>query len=188
MGKRFSRYDFALEVIRTNNDLDTPTNAPSNTPLEQYQKYKKGDFVPTYERDENSLPEKILSVGILPFGVALEGSSEYLVPFSKRTKDFDLPAVLTACNHVDPDPGSMVEAKGFIPAKAIITVPGTGAETEEESQITGRKYRKIPKRSFTYPYGKDTTNSYEAAVREDILSAATENSENNRVTFSSERL
>ena len=187
MGKRFSRYDFALEVIRTNNDPDTATIAPANTPLEQYQKYAKGDFVPTYVRAEDSLPGKIEVARIIPFGVATTGSSNYIVPFSQRAKNGALEGVTTACNHAkDPAPTD-VEAENFIPAKAVISVPGTGEAKDAESQITGRTYKKKPKKTFTYPYGKSSANEFERNVRVAILAATKTANENARVTFSSEQ-
>ena len=187
MGKRFSRYEFALEVIRTNNDPDTATIAPPNTPLEQYQKYTKGDFVPTYTRAEDSLPEKIETARIIPFGVTTTGASNYIVPFSKRAREEALNGIITACNHADAPDVTDVEAQGFTPAKAVIVVPGTGTEQEAESQITGRKYKKKPKRTFTYPYGKSTSNEFERNVRTVILQAALAANNDAKVTFSSER-
>lgn len=195
MGKRFSRYEFALDTLRTlTNGEDSNTqgvsglNVPENTALGNYQKYAKRDFRPSYNRDDNSLPEQILTARIIPFGIPTTNAPKYLVSFSKRAQDNAGNGVVAACNHNAVEANeNIIEAQDFIPAKAIITLPGEGAETTPTSQITGRKYKKKPKRSYTYPYGKSATNEFERAVRTSITQTALAANNAAKITFNSER-
>lgn len=189
MGKRFRFYDRALDLIRTGTGNSATSTPPAGSPLEQYQKYKRGDFKPSYPRAATSLPKSIKTAIILPFGEPTTGGVKVKVAFSERTKTGPLSSVIPACNHINPTPpDDGVDVDNFIPAKAIITIPGSGGTTNPQSKITGVPYKKIAKQSYTFPDGKSSTAEFEKGVRANILTAAVQANPDASVTFNSEEL
>lgn len=172
MGKRFSRYDFALKALRNPTSPGTAVTPPTNSALENYQKYAKGETVLNYTRTEDSKQKSIQYVGVNPFALADAAESVVRVRISERAKTAGGTEMETACKQSEAT-AEMLELRGFLPARAVIanektTVPST----QETSQITGVKYLPSKYITYTFPYGKDTTDKVESAVRKKILTAA----------------
>ena len=188
MAKRFKILEGALDYLRTQDDGANP-DAPTGTPLALYQEWKKGARNVTYDRDDASKPGELLEVSVNPFGLELDGANIYIVPLSKRVKD-NIPgtSTLTAANITEEVPNTAKRVKGFIPAKAVISVPSGSTSTQDKtSKLTGVKYAPSNRVSYTIPYGQKTGVVRENAVRAAIteaLSTVTGAS----VTFESERL
>lgn len=188
MSRRFKILEGALDYLRTSAETDNP-DAPAGTPLKLYQDWKKGARNVTYVRAAASKPGELLEVAVNPFGLALDGANIFRVPLSKRAKDNTPGAgTLVAANIVQEVPNTAKENRGFLPAKATISVPSGSTSTGlETSKLTGVKYRANNKVSYTIPYGKKTGVLVESEVRAAILGAVG-NVTGAQVTFESERL
>lgn len=147
MGKRFSRYKFALKTVN-----GAP---PSGSPLADYQGYRNGTRTVTYTRDENSNPDSILAIYLIPFSEPED--LYYLTGISERANgQVDLVGGVTNLKFKTPAQmvaeDSTTESRGFQPAKAIV-FNGTGGSEPEPSRITGVSYKKRVGASYTFPYG-----------------------------------
>lgn len=171
MGKRFKNYRFALKTL-INPENGTASTAPANTALANFQEYASGAKKVTYTRDADSKPGELVKVAINPFALPLNASSLVKTFFSKRVQDTTtLNTVTTACNHSSAD-SVINELNGFIPAKAVVFVPGGDPPTvDPKSQITGVSYKVVPGASYTFPYGQATGELTESEVRANILTA-----------------
>lgn len=188
MGKRFKNLNAALNYLRTPGTEDNP-DAPANTPLKQYQDWRKGARNVTYTRDAASLPGELLPVALQPFGLALEDATLTRVPISKRAKE-QVPGTgtLTAANISEDGATTAVTRIGFKPAQAVITVANGGATPQPiPSKITGVPYTPSNAKSYTLPYGKKTGVLLEVDVRAAIL-VALAGVAGVSVTFDSEKL
>lgn len=188
MAKRFKNLKYALKTLRAPNSTQPVPDAPSGSIAREFQDYQAGKRVIEYTRAEDSKPEQILTVSILPFYYAGEAGKETLVPFSKRTSDrSDLNPIKTACNHVVASVDTHLNLNNFIPAKAVVTVY-SGTETQAASQITGVRYQKKGAKSYTFPYGASTGSAAERDIRNDILLAVDALQSDTSVSFSSEKI
>lgn len=188
MARRFKNYKFALETLR-NPDTNAPSPPPAGTALENYKKYRGGETILDYTRENTSKPQELLVVAINPFGLTLNTTSLVRVKFSKRVNDnTTLNTIKTVCNQQSADT-VVTDLKGFIPAKAVVFVEGgTPPTTPPKSQITGVSYNPIPGNSYTFPYGQATGKIVESEVRADILTAVDALTAESTVSFSSEKL
>ena len=186
--KRFKILDGALDYLRTTDEGVNP-DAPTGTPLKLYQDWKKGARNVTYERTAASKPGELLTVSIVPFGLAEADTAGYRVPLSLRAKN-NIPGTntLVAANIQQDVPPGADDAYGFVPAKATITVPsGTNSTAEVTSKLTGVKYAPSNTVSYTIPMGQKTTTTREIRVREAILAAVSDVA-GVGVSFTSEKL
>lgn len=188
MAKRFSDLDKALRYIRVGEGQNARSVPPAGSPLETYQKYKKGDLIVEYPRTgTDSNPGNIITAVINPFAVPAGPDNLTIVAFSDRARR-EVPGsnLLTACKHTTPLPDPLPEARaGFIPAKVTIFVPEEGT-SPKTSKLTGIDYRKRNGASYTYPYGKSTGTPNESQVRSDILTALGGNAFEGTASFQSE--
>lgn len=173
MARRFKNLDYALKLLRTPTGTGTPPSAPAGSILKEYQDYASGAKAITYTRTEDSKPEAILKISVLPFFFGGVDGSEAIVSQSKRSDDNSaLSGIQTACNQKAVDLDTHKTLRGFIPAKATV-FDFTGGTTTPNSKITGVKYTKRTGKSYTFPYGASAAEKAEGNVRKDILTAVT---------------
>lgn len=170
MSRRFNNLDAALKYLRPANatpDALTP-DAPAGTPLRNYQEYKAGQRVTT--RD-GSTQGRLDIVAIKPFALGATGEN-YQVPFAVNAGAALTTLGLTAVilGH-QADLTDSLKVRGFRPAKAVVG-NFTGAATTPESQITGKRYRRIPGGSRVFPFGASTANPNYAAAKSAVTAAA----------------
>ena len=188
MTKRFKILNGALDYLRTNDDAPNP-DAPSGTPLREFQDWKKGARNVSYDRDNNSLPEQLIDVAIHPFYFDFNAQSLTRTVISKRTLDNSaINALRTAGNITNPVPITVTELSGFFPAQCTVSIPdSTKDNPNATSQLTGVKYNKKGYRSYTFPYGAGADAARESEVRGNIR-AAVGNENNYQLQFTSEKI
>lgn len=184
MGKRFSRYKFALKAV--------DAQPPAGSPLADYQSYRNGTRTVTYNRDENSNPDSILAIYLIPFsepedlyyltGISERANGQVALVGGVENLKFKLPTDIA-------DTDSTTESRGFQPAKAVV-FNGTGGAEPEPSRITGVSYKKRIGASYTFPYGiaasaTATEANYIVRTRE-IRDAVNPNGTNRSVSFKPE--
>lgn len=173
MAKRFRTLRNALTYLQSTTAEGTPVAAPAGSQLKEFQDWYSKQRVITYTRDAASKPGQLDEVAIKPFGVLSTSTTMALVDYSKRAKDgVSTAGVTAALKHAANTTGAS-KIIGFEPARAVITVVGTGNGTPTDSKITGRKYNKKSNNSYTYPFGQGTAAadaSYESR-RLDFLTA-----------------
>lgn len=186
MGKKYKILDGALDYLRTTAEGDNP-EAPVGTPLRQYQDWKKGTRNITYTRSADSLPENLIDVAVNPFYYDVSAASLTKTVMSQRTKGFSgINALRTAANITDPVPATATSLRGFFPAQCTVSVPdSTKDDNNATSQLTGLKYKKKGKRSYTFPYGAKADADRESEVRGNIAAAVVADS-NYELQFTSE--
>lgn len=186
--KRYKILNGALKYLATSDGQPNP-QAPAGTPLRSYQEVRSNERNVSYTRDADSLPEELIDVAINPLGLDFDPANKYIVPISKRSNDFaGLSSARTAGNLITTVPAEAKVVKGFEPAKAVVSVPDTtGTPTTETSQITGLRYVKQPKASYTFPFGIGSATDRTASVRAAILAALPTNG-NYSVSWKPEKL
>lgn len=177
----------ALELLRTPNSNTPAPDAPQGSILKNFQDFNSKKTIVSYPRSEDSKPGSIEKVSVLPFYFGGADDKQTLVPFSQRVDDeSSLDGVQSACNHVQADVENHLELRGFIPAKATVTVL-SGTTSQETSKITGIRYQKRNGKSYTLPYGASNAEKAEGNVRADIV-AAVNALGNAAISFTSEKI
>jgi hypothetical protein len=184
--KRFSRLNYALTTLRTPTGTGITPDAPTGTIAKKYQDFKAGKVALSYPRNEDSKPEQLLQVSVLPFFFGGADGTEAIVKMSKRADDNEtLSGVQSACNQIAVNLDTHAKLANFRPAKATVFDFGS-TETTETSQITGVQYKKKTGKSYTFPYGASATEKAEGKVRKDIA-VAVKALTTASVSFSSEK-
>lgn len=170
--KRYKILDGALEYLAFG-DTATDVTLPANTPLRKFQEWRNNEREVNYERLEQSLPGSISEVGVNPFAMPLDGTAIAKAPISQRVLDLNsLADTRGAANVITAVPSTARNYENFEPAKAIVTLPFNDPRTETPtSQLTGLKYNRANKTSYTIPYGKKTGTLLESEVRAEIVAA-----------------
>lgn len=188
--RRFSRLRYALK------SLQSPLGGTDNNPaagsiLGNYKDFRDGKIVVDYTRDAASKPGSLVEVAVSPFYKILDATTPARVKMSKRVLDQGaLAGTRTASNLITTVPAGAVEEQDYVPAKAIVFIPGVQAETLETSQITGVKYNPKEGASYTIPLGQATGEIYEGEVRGLVLVAvaAIAGTIKSTVSFTSEKV
>jgi hypothetical protein len=188
MGKRFSRYAFALKAIKVGTS-DAPATADTDSPLGKYQKWRKGDVTLEYPRADESLQKAMIPVAIRPFGLPFNDTTFARVTISKRTSDNSTANDVEAKCNIVTDATKIPDNKmiGFLPARATVRKLVAGDGTAETSKITGVKYKKKTSASYTLPYGQKTAATTESEIRKDIFEVV-KGDATLKVSFTSEKL
>lgn len=186
--KRFKILEGALDYLRTPGDDDNP-DAPLNTPLRQYQEWRKGTRNVSYTRRDDSLPGEINDASLIPFFFTYEEANRILVPISQRAQNETvMNPFLTAANVDTGDTQPARRYRNFIPAKVTVSVLNAQLnDPNAVSQLTGVTYKKLGKESYTIPYGAKSATTREADVRADIRAAVPEG-QNYTLVFESEKI
>lgn len=191
MSKRFKNLEAALKYLRTpgaGGQNGTPPNAPVGTQLAEYQEYRAGKKVITYTRANDSKPGQLDEVKILPFAEPAASTALLFVPFSRRAQTNMTQSGVTAAALNHRTAGDANEAKGFTPARATVSIVGTGEGTPTPSKITGRSYKKKNVNTFTFPFGQGEGEKVAAkVVKADIITAVSTGGTNRSVSFKPER-
>jgi hypothetical protein len=171
MAKRFSRLKYALSTLRTPLGSGVIPDAPAGTIARKYQDYQAGKVKLTYTRTNDSKPEAILRVSILPFHFGGVAGTEAIVAQSARASLATAPnEVQTACNQIVVNPELHSKLDRFKPARVTV-FDYSETKAPETSQITGLAYEKRVGKSYTFPYGASATEKTDSAVRKAILVA-----------------
>lgn len=190
--KRFNNLDSALKYLRPPgaNDTTEIPDAPTNSQLRQYQDYKAGKRMITYTRATSSNPGDLTAASLKPFALPAADTTSFLVDISQRAITNFTAAGISATNlNIDTTPegvANLTKVNGFTPARAIIkNVTGTTATTKT-SKITGDTYKTKAAASYTYPFGRGSTNVSYSQVKAAIASAVANASGNKGVSFQPE--
>lgn len=189
MTRRYKILDGALNYLKFG-DTASDVTLPANTPLRSFQEWRNNERKITYERTEQSLPGSIDEVSLNPFGLPVDVANQYVVPVSNRAKVFGLGDSVLAAGNTDKDvPEGAIRTRGFVPAKAYVSVPFNDPRPgDPTSKLTGLKYARSNTRSFTLPYGASTANPRESEVRAAIIAVVAQDNIQNSVRFTSEKL
>lgn len=174
MPKRFNNLEAALKYLNPKgSDGDSTSEAPAGSQLRFYQDWRSGKRAIEYgDRDANSKPGDLQNVSVKPFAFPSSDTKEYQVELSARAKgQVSAAGVTLTLLGIDEDTANATDVINFKPAKVIITVVGT-TSTNEESKITGRKYKKRNNSSYTFPFGRTTAEPTYASARANIANSA----------------
>jgi hypothetical protein len=188
MGKRFSNLNAALKYLRAaGSDTDTIPSAPAGSQLAEYQDFVAKKRVVNYTRQSSSNPGNLDQAGIKPFALPTADTDVYIVDLSSRAKAALAQAGLTAeiLNHNSVDGDSKI-VRGFIPARATVTVIPEGDGVITTSKITGAKYRKKNNVSYTFPFGRGADDTTFSATKSAILAGVATGDSNRGVSFKPE--
>jgi hypothetical protein len=189
MGKRFSRFEFALRTLRDADKPDDPNavvNPPAGSALDRYMKRKAREI--EYKGRTGQVKETKQAY-LYPFGVKYvavtidqnviqtKGSSRNVIyPFKittqsdgKTNKGQSLTVpdnTLSGTLNLSPLSGDV--KTGFPgrqqPARVILRVGTTSAKTKQRSEITGQVYySRMQSTSLTLPFGRITGTTKEIA-------------------------
>ncbi|MFM6916222.1 MAG: hypothetical protein ACKPKT_01375 [Dolichospermum sp.] len=191
MTKRFNNLDAALKLLRVPGaapDVEAP-DAPTGSALREYQIYKQQKRALTYPRANTSKPGSLEIVAIKPFALPSTDTTTIRIDLSLRAQNalatFGLSigelGIDTTLNDSDKT------IFGFRPAKAICrNITGT-TDITVTSKLTKRPYKTKSKASFTFPFGRTTSNPTLGQQQADIISAVAASGGNKSVTFLAER-
>jgi hypothetical protein len=157
MGKRFKNLDAALKYLRPtgSNNSTTPPVAPAGSQLAEYQEFISRKKIITYTRESSSNPGGIDEAIIKPFSLPTTNTKEFIVDYSKRAKAKLTDAGLSVAVLNQATTSTTAErVYGFTPARAVVSIFGTGDGSPETSKITGAKYKKKKNNSYTFPFGR----------------------------------
>lgn len=163
MGKRFSRIKY---LIKTNLAMGIDMAADDN--IKAFKAFRAGDSL-TYDVKGTKRGGNQPAV-LVPFGVT-GFKTRYVTKMSQRSFSNMTTLGVTEAR-LNIDSGSAVDASiqgkkqpGFAPAKIIVGVPTAGGvATTPKSGITLLEYTKIPKSSYTFPFGKQDTLGQQSYV------------------------
>ena len=188
MSKRFKILKGALEYLR-NGDTATDVTLPAGTPLRRFQEWNNKERAVTYTRRTESNPLALDDVSVFPFGIPHSTGDDYIVPISRRTAtETSISALRAKANIVSSPSATANRVRGFVPAKCTVSVPNASLnDNSVTSKLTGLSYAKKGAESYTFPYGKSGTVTYEETVRAEIRGALT-TSQNFILVFKSEKL
>jgi hypothetical protein len=192
MSKRFNNLEAALKYLRPPgaNDTTEIPDAPSGSQLRKFQDYKAGKRMITYTRATGSNPGDITAAALKPFGLPAASTANFLVDISQRAITNFSAAGLSATDlNIDTTPEGIANLSrviGFAPARATVrNVTGTSATTKT-SKITGDTYKSRASASYTYPFGRSTSNPSYSEVKAAIAAAVANASGNKGVSFRAE--
>ncbi|MBK1989050.1 hypothetical protein A0J48_016135 [Sphaerospermopsis aphanizomenoides BCCUSP55] len=177
MVKRFNNLKAALKSLRS--PTATPDSVAPSPPegsiLANFKDVYTKAKVVTYTRAADSKPGSLKVASLVPFGAESTSTDRYFVDISDRALDkYTITKMSDTVLGIDTtvtssDAGNLVT--GFTPAKAVITVVGTGT-TETPSKITGLKYKNKGNKSYTYPMGQTTDEKVMSKRQAKVLAAA----------------
>lgn len=156
MGKRFSRVRY---LIKTTKAMGVDISGDDN--IKAYKAFRAGDAKYDVAKVARGSRQPASLVPFCVYGY----TSKYVVGLSSRSKAaMATNGVTEARLNIDlgttnTDAGSTTSQgrkppSGFKPAKALVSNVNPTGKTTPKSQILLLEYTKIPKTSFTYPFGK----------------------------------
>lgn len=151
MPKRFSRYNFALKAAGG--------SGAAGSALEKYKNYKTGATQPQYNTESWGKPGQMQQIYLSPFSAAPDTRYSAMVGTRARTAitGNTLGVSETDLHFLAAAEGAIVNP-GYVPAKAVVTISGTGS-TPEQSKITFVTYKKkTGTGSYTLPFGGTLAN------------------------------
>lgn len=189
MGKRFSRYQFALKANRG--------EAQAGSPLDDYKTYKNGSRTVQYNRTAAMNPGGKTSYSGIPFGestnlyynfqIGSRTTGVIALVGGETTLKIQVTSALAPTDRV-------TETSKFSPAIAVVFKP-TGATSTPSSRITGVSYRKRAGQSYSFPFCRGVTadnaapasfKSRAIAIQQQAVTG--EGNANNTVSFKPEIL
>lgn len=155
MGKRFSQLEYFIKQAKAMSiTIDTDDN------IKAYKEYKRGTSTTYKTTAVNKLASR--PVTLLPF-CTIELTARYAIKMSGRSFSSMTQNGITAAKlNIDATVGTGnaggTKNRAFAPAKAVLFV-GTGTVTTPKSGITLLEYKKRAGASYTYPFGRGTTEN-----------------------------
>ncbi|WP_138500900.1 hypothetical protein [Nostoc sp. PA-18-2419] len=194
MARRFNNLKSALKYLRPPgaNENSVVPDAPEGTQLRKFQDFKAGKVVVKVTRNADSLPGDETSCSLKAFADLSTSTTRYLVNISGRALSGIANTGLNASDdlNIDTTPTNNVgleKVKGFVPAKATVSVVPTGAGSPIQSKITGNSYKKKAIKTYTYPFGIGTTHNTYKSVKAAIITKVTAPGTNRGVSFKPEK-
>jgi hypothetical protein len=164
MAKRFNNLKAALKLLRPLSGTgDTPDLADTSA-LGFFQAIQAGKKDVKYTRTgTESNPKSLVTYALTPFATPSKTAPKVLTTMSERSEGrFANTGVTTVLLGVSKEKATTevaVQLFRFEPARATVSVKGAtpsdggSVTTEATSKLTGRKYKKVAKNSYTYPMG-----------------------------------
>ena len=193
MARRFNNLKSALKYLRPPgaNENSVVPDAPEGTQLRKFQDFKSGKVVIKINRATDSLPGNETFCSLKPFAEASTATVKYLVNISGRAlAGIANTGLSTEHLNIDTTPegnAGLSKVKGFVPAKATVSVVPTSAGTTTASKITGNSYKKKATKTYTFPFGAGATNTTYKSVKADIIATVSTGTANRGVSFKSEK-
>ena len=194
MARRFNNLKSALRYLRPPgaNANSVVPDAPEGTQLRKFQDYRAGKVVVKITRATDSLPGNETFCSLKPFALLASETDKYLVNLSHRASEAIANTGLSFIDHlnVDTTPEAtkgLEKEKGFVPAKATVSLVPIGVGTPTESKLTGDTYKKKATKTYTYPFGAGTTHTNYKTVKAAIIAAASTGTANRGVSFKPEK-
>jgi len=188
---RFKRLKYALRAIQspTFTGSGTPAQPPPGSVLENFKRFYAREVIPSYPIDTNDNLRTKSTVNVHPFAYTYAPETGIVVPYADRAAGSAAVAAAGTANLGHDGDNAGTPRRGFQPAKAVVSIVDPAATaTTPTSQITGIKYKKRSKDSFTLPFGQSnaTTRTREKEVQ-DAIRASVVATANRAVSFRSEK-
>lgn len=156
MRRRFSQLEYLIKQAKAMSI--TLTDTDDN--IKAFREYKRGTSTTYKVTSVNRLSSRPLT--LLPF-CTLEATARYATKMSGRSfASLTQNGVTAAKLNIDVSVGSAnaggTKNRAFAPAKVVLFV-GTGTNTTPKSGITLLEYKKRGGTSYTYPFGRGTTEN-----------------------------
>ncbi|MEH1895626.1 MAG: hypothetical protein V7K94_10070 [Nostoc sp.] len=194
MARRFNNLKAALKYLRPPgaNENSVVPDAPEGTQLRKFQDFKAGKVIVKITRATDSLPGNETFCALKPFGLLASDTAKYLVGLSGRASAGIGATGLSFTDHlnIDTTPAGIAgleKEKGFIAAKATVSVIPTGAGTATSSKVTGNSYKKKATKTYTFPFGAGATHPNYKSVKAAIIAASSTGTANRGVSFKPEK-
>ncbi|MEH2244595.1 hypothetical protein [Nostoc sp.] len=194
MPTRFNSLKRALHYLRPPgaNESSVVPDAPEGTQLRKFQEFKSGKVVIKINRSSDSLPGNETFCALKPFALPASETTKFLVSISGRAQSHVADTGLSFTDElgIDVTPAGtagLEKEKGFVAAKATVSVVPTGVGTSTSSKITGNSYKKKATKTYTYPFGASTNHPNYKTAKAAIIAKASTGTANRGVSFKPEK-
>jgi hypothetical protein len=164
MAKRFNNLKAALKLLRPLTGTGDAPDLADTSALGFFQAVQAGKKTVEYgDRDANSRPKSLVTYSLIPFATPDTDAPRVLTTMSKRSEEklvtVDVTVALLGVDKTDEKVNIASRLFRFESAKAVITVKqstnsdGSSTASQPISKLTGRKYKKVNKDSYTFPMG-----------------------------------
>jgi hypothetical protein len=189
MPKRFKSLDAALKYLRPPGLTSgtSSVNAPTGSQLGEYQDFKSGKKIVTYDRAASSRPGNLGEAYVKPFGLAAADTKIFIVDYSSRARSAqDTTGLTDGLLGIVAKTDDTVRTYGFTPARATVVLIPIGDGTPTPSKITGKTYKKKKNDSYTFPMGRTGANPSYVEQKNAITLAVSQGNTNRGVSFKPE--
>jgi hypothetical protein len=170
MAKRFNNLRAALKLLRPLSGTGDAPDLADTSALGFFQAVQAGKKNVEYgDRAADSKPKSLVTYSLIPFATPDKDAPRVLTTMSLRSEEkfttTKASALLLGVDKTDAKVNVASRLYRFEPAKATIAVKkstnsdGSSGTTQPTSKLTGRKYKKVDRDSYTYPMGYVVTGT-----------------------------